>query len=117
MSAPFSARPIHPHPRFRPHLEPLSDRVVPAATVTQSGGTLTVIGTSGADLVIISDNGGTGDRSVVVQTPGRIFRSHGTVRSIRVTTGDGNDRVTYSMEANMTARSTRKLFFDLGPGA
>jgi hypothetical protein len=102
--------------RFRPDLESLAERIVPATTITERNGVLTVFGNAADNVVIIRDNGGTGAGSIFVESDLNSYSSKGTVRSIRVFAGDGNDRVTYDLGDNLDAGVRRRLLFDLGAG-
>jgi hypothetical protein len=116
MSTSASHRPAASARRFRPDLESLTERIVPATTITERNGVLTVFGNGADNVVILRDNGGTGAGSIFVESDLNSYSSKGTVRAIRVFAGDGNDRITYDLGDNLEDNGKRRLFFDLGAG-
>jgi hypothetical protein len=84
------------HGTFIPSLEPLESRDQPTAIITQTGGTLTILGTPGGRDVIRIGDDGQGNIVVLVSpfTPVQIF--HG-ITGISVQTRDGTDSVRYDL--------------------
>jgi len=78
---------------FRPHLESLEARDVPAFSITQSGAVLKLMGTQYADSVRIDD---LGSNNILI-TQGTTERTFNNVNRINVYGRDGNDSVTYSV--------------------
>src|SRR5262245_35266466 len=96
---------------FRPAVEPLSARDLPAASVLQSGTTLTVTGTPRGDTVLITEMG---LNTVQVQISSKTPRVYEGVGDISVRTQGGNDRVAYSVQT--VTINNRSVSVDLGTG-
>jgi hypothetical protein len=91
-------------PSFRPTLEPLEDRTVPAS-LSVSGSRLTIRGDGFDNRVVIGDNG---DGDLIVNITGAPGRS-GTFQNITrisISTLSGNDRITYIQQGNRTRNMT-----------
>lgn len=78
---------------YRPHLESLEARDVPAFSITQSGSVLFLSGSRHADVVRIDDLGS----NDILITQGSTETLYSNVNRINVSGRDGNDRVTYSV--------------------
>src|SRR5688572_583619 len=76
------------HMQFRPRLEQLETRAVPAVTVSLSAGLLTVNGSTVNDSIFVRESAG----KVTVSGWTKSY-SAGSVSSIRVNAGKGNDLV------------------------
>lgn len=96
--------------RFVPQFDTLEDRACPSS-IRVLGPIMLVNGDSGADTVIISDDGnGTVSATIDGNT---VTRSN--IKSVIVRTGDGADNVTYSLTGNRN--SDFALLVNLGRGA
>jgi hypothetical protein len=109
--------------RFRPGIEALEGRCVPA-TMSVVGSTMTIVGDSRDEIIDITDNGD-GDLTVLCGSAAEVAAGHGTIRSvanitaINVTTRGGNDVVHYfqtgdrtrSMTINARLGDGRDVFF------
>jgi hypothetical protein len=88
--------------RFRPHMESLERRELMAGlTATWTNGTLTVVGTTGDDTVVVRQvNGLMSVANTVVRANGGAYQSvaAGLVRNIQIFTGAGNDRIYLNSE-------------------
>jgi hypothetical protein len=108
---------LHPPRRrrpagFRPRLEALEVRCVPACFTTQSGNVLTITGTAGPDRIQIGDSGN-GSISVLCDgnsTP-QLFRG---VAQVNVQSRGGNDTVHYDLLGNVVALHAIRV--NLGAG-
>jgi hypothetical protein len=98
---------------FVPSLERLESRDVPVATVTQTGGTLSIIGSNLPDVIRIGDDG-QGNIAVLINplTTPQIFHN---VTAITVQTFGGTDSVHYDLLS--TFSGTRSIHVDLGTGS
>jgi hypothetical protein len=83
--------------QFRPRVETLEARTVPAVSVAFAGTTATVTGDAADNVVSIRDNGD-GDLTI---TAGGTFTGN-NVRRIVVNLHDGKDRFTYTQTGNRT---------------
>src|SRR5262245_13311003 len=96
---------------FRPSVEALPARDLPAASVTLTGSTLTVTGTPRGDTVQITE---LGLNEVQVQVSSKTPRVYEGVESIDVKTQGGKDRVSYSVQTVVI--NNRSVNVDLGTG-
>ena len=116
-------RPPARRPTFRPALETLEDRWVPAVTVTQSGNVIFVVGSNAAEFVTVTDNGSDAAGSISISATGLVvpFTSQavpaGQVITVEVFTSGGNDLVLYNITNNLgIATGGRNLLVSLGKG-
>jgi hypothetical protein len=78
---------------YRPHLESLEARDVPAFSITQSGSVLFLSGSRQAEIVRIDDLGS----NDILITQGGTERLYSNINRINVSGKEGNDSVTYSV--------------------
>jgi hypothetical protein len=100
---------------FRPCVEILEDRCVPATTVTQVGRIVTVRGDFGSNNIFINDNGQR-DKAISVQHESGTFQSTGQVIGIHVFAGPGRDRVFYNLTGDLQQGLPRNISIDMGSG-
>jgi hypothetical protein len=98
--------------RFVPRLEAFDDRSLPSVTITESAGTLLIVGNAAPDQVTILDDGTGLPGSVVVQADGQTYVSREPVRNILVETRGGADTVDYWLGGTLVANRTVSV--DLG---
>src|SRR5262245_28205190 len=77
-------------------LEQVEGRTCPSCTVTVTGDTLRIIGDAANDTVSIADNGAKG---IVVTCDGVTHPAATGIQHVRVDTGAGDDKVTYTRSA------------------
>lgn len=93
-------------------VSPLEGREVPAAIVTQPApDTIAIVGNAASDTVVIRDNGFGGISGFAT---GHGAFSFTGIRNIRVSTGGGNDNVSYTLYGHMLPGQVRNLSVDLG---
>jgi hypothetical protein len=92
-------------PTFKPTIETLEDRFVPAAVTTNlTNGILAVVGTSAADQITIRQTGITFVVTATTTGGSRVVRSFTGVSSIVVSGESGNDRISIGPEIRLSAR-------------
>jgi hypothetical protein len=88
---------------------------VPAAIVSLAApDTLSIVGNAANDTVILRDNGIGGISGFATGHGGFSFTG---IRNIRVSTGGGNDNVSYTLLGNLQIGQQRNLSVDLGPSS
>ncbi|HKB04326.1 MAG TPA: hypothetical protein VKD90_19030, partial [Gemmataceae bacterium] len=93
-------------------VNPLEGREVPACVVTHPTPDLVVItGDAANDAVFIRDNGVGG---ISGSATGAGAFSFTGIKTVRVLTGDGNDRVSYTLTRNLQPGQTRDVSVALG---
>src|SRR5262245_21332593 len=103
--------------RFVPRLEVLEDRRVPVANFNVIGNTLIITAPTTAnqpgETIAILDNGGTGANNIIAasNTP---FMPNVHIDNVFVSTGRGNDRVSYSLTGDL--QGSRFIGVSLGAG-
>jgi hypothetical protein len=102
--------------RVVPTLEALEERSLLACSVVQSAGILTITGDNLSNSVKISDNGTYGFGAVKVQCGAMTKISTMPIREIRVSTGGGNDKVSYTLTGPLVAFGRRMVRVNLGDG-
>jgi hypothetical protein len=101
---------------FRPSLEALEDRLVPALILRETNEGILIKGDSGNNQIKITD-AGTGRRGAITVTcDDKTLTSQGPITAIRVKGLDGDDFVTYSLSRTLTSGQSRKISIDLGNG-
>lgn len=98
-----------PRSLFTPKLESLEDRCCPA-TIVSLFGTLTIVGNSQADTIVLNDDGQGG----ITGTVNGQAVSASNVRSVVIATGGGNDTVEYTLDGTRT--KVLALSISLGGG-
>jgi hypothetical protein len=103
--------------RFVPRLEVLEDRRVPVANFNVIGNTLIVTAPTTAnqpgETITILDNGGTGVNNIVAAS-GTTFVPNVHIDNVFVSTGRGNDRVSYNLTGDLLG--SRFIGVSLGAG-
>src|SRR5687767_6798575 len=105
--------------RFRPQLETLDTRDVPALLwwSAVAGGAFEVVCDGGIDTVFVSDNGTGSVNNVVINVNGQPLIPQVSVWEVKVSTNGGNDSVTYEMTAPLNGSGWyRELEMELGAG-
>jgi hypothetical protein len=110
-------------PTFRPVLETLEDRRVPAITVTQAGNVIFVIGSNAAEFAQVTDNGSNAAGSISISGTGlavpflSLAVPAGQVIQLQIFTAGGNDLVLYNLTGNLgAATGGRDVLASLGQG-
>src|SRR5262245_23532087 len=87
----------------RPRLEVLEDRLALSCTVGLSGDTLTIIGDSANDRIIVRDDG---KGHVSGEASGLAFSAYG-VKTINISSEGGDDEVFYALDGDLAANQMR----------
>jgi hypothetical protein len=96
-------------------LERLDERDVPACIVGLGGpDTLVITGNGAMDTVVVSDNGA---GAITGTATGWGAFAFAGIKTIKVDTGAGNDRVTYNLTRNLQPGQVRTVDVRLGDGA
>jgi hypothetical protein len=106
--------------RFRPRVEVLEDRRVPALLnpispngVNQTGSTLSIVCDHGPDHLEFKDNG---RGNIDLYVDGFLFNSFSGVNTLNVNAGGGGDKVVYTLFDSMIIGQTRTVNVSLGDG-
>jgi hypothetical protein len=99
---------------FRPRLETLEDRSVPACLISENVGTLLILGDSTANRIDISDAGGGGAGNVTVACDGQVIKNANIITGIRVRGRAGNDVITYTQTRSLSSGQNRRVVIDMG---
>ena len=83
---------------FRPNMEMLEDRVVPAVSFQQIGSSVIIEGDNVANVIRIVDNG---DGDIEVWGDGAFFQAD-NIDSLEILTNFGDDKVIYTQEGDRT---------------
>lgn len=98
---------------YRPRIEALEDRDVPAS-ISVAGSTVTVTGDNTANRVTIRDNGDGDIQVSITGAPGAGPVNFNNITRIRVNTDTGNDRVNYTQTGARTRNMDLRI--NLGRG-
>jgi hypothetical protein len=102
---------------FRPRLEPLEDRCLPAVSFSiQPGNVLKVVGSNHNDRIQIFDNGTSTVDNVIVVANRTEFIPGVAVSNVVVKTREGNDNVVYTQTGGLGRNITRAVNVFLGSG-
>jgi hypothetical protein len=102
---------------FRPRLEPLEDRCLPAVSISiLPGNVLQVLGSNRNDRIQIIDNGSAAENNVVVLADRTEFIPGVAVSNVVVRTHGGNDNVVYTQAGALQRNITRFVNVFLGSG-
>src|SRR5262245_11108620 len=101
---------------FRPRLEVLGDRLCPSCTVTASGGTLTIIGDSGPNMVTVRDNNEADTLEVVCDGTTKPFGPADQIQKIEVDLKGGTDTFRYQLAGGSDFIRARDVTVLLGSG-
>jgi hypothetical protein len=99
---------------FRPGLETLEDRCVPACLISENAGTLLILGDNNTNHIDIEDAGGSGAGNVVVACDGQVIKNASVITGIRVRARGGNDIVTYTQTKSLSSGQNRHVVIDMG---
>lgn len=103
--------------RFRPRIEALEDRTVPAVFVTRTGTTLAFAGNGNAEVLNINDNGlGVISFNGDIDPLSPTASPEAGIQTIVVRMGGGNDTVRYNLLGNLGFFQQRTLNVDLDVG-
>lgn len=101
--------------RYRPRIEALEDRSVPAVTHSVIGTTLTLRGDAGRNVIVINDNGANQGANLTVTADGAPIVVPTFINTIDINTFNGNDQVTYNLTGSLIG-GFRNLNCILGRG-
>jgi hypothetical protein len=99
---------------FRPSLETLEDRCVPACLISENAGILLILGDNNVNHIDLEDAGGGGAGNVVVACDGQVIKNAGVITGIRVRARGGNDVVTYTQTKSLSSGQSRNVVIDMG---
>jgi hypothetical protein len=102
-----------PKTRFRPIVERLEERCVPAVTPKTLGTTLTLTGDNGNNTILVNDNGANSGSNITGSLDGVAFTSPSFVDKIVINTKGGKDNVTYKLNGGLL-NGFRSLNVSLG---
>jgi hypothetical protein len=101
---------------YRPCLEALEDRCLPASVSVLPGGTLLVLGTRRPDHVQIVDNGTNAVNNVTLVVNRRVFDPGVAITNVNVFTRGGGDSVVYTLTGPLLRGVARSVSVNLGSG-
>jgi hypothetical protein len=102
---------------FRPHLELLEDRCLPAVGISiQPGNVLKIVGSNRNDHIQIFDNGTSSVNNVIVAADRTEFIPGVAVSNVVVRTRGGNDNVVYTQTGSLGRNIARLVNVFLGSG-
>jgi len=113
---------VHRHPRkTQLTFDVLEDRTVPTCSISETNGTLLIVGDNSNDGVLLNDNGtrtlnGQTTSDIFVTCGTKSYDTHSLITDIRVITNGGADQVLYNLNVALTMGQGRRLFVDLGAG-
>jgi hypothetical protein len=104
-----------PKTRFRPGVETLEDRCVPAVTPKILGNSLILTGDKGDNTIVLNDTGVNNSLNITGTLDGIAFTSSSFVNNIVINTKGGKDKATYNLTGPLITDS-RSLDVSLGAG-
>jgi hypothetical protein len=99
---------------FRPRLETLEDRSVPACLISENAGTLLILGDNNINHIDIQDAGGGGAGNVTVACDGQVISNASVLTGIRVRARGGDDVITYTQTKSLSSGQSRRVVIDMG---